>query len=208
MTPRTVTVLLVATILAAILGVGLGALAGKAGFGRGRMAQRAFDEMNAGARPGGAPMVTIGGAVPSFRLEVLSGRPPTALPATGRPMLINYWASWCGPCRREMPVLSAFARQEGDNGVQVVGIALDDAGDARAFLERHPTAFAHLVEDPTDSDSSSRLGNLQGLLPFTVLVDAQGRLLHRQTGPFEDAGELEDWVAEAGIEPPPGRRPR
>jgi thiol-disulfide isomerase/thioredoxin len=198
---KTVTALLVATIVAAVLGVGLGALAGKHGLGRGRLSQRAFDEMNAGARPGGAPMVTIGQAVPVFRLETLAGQPPATLPATGRPMLINYWASWCGPCRREMPALSAYAEGQGANGVQVVGIALDDAAGAQAFLKRRPTAFAHLVEEPADGDSSARLGNLRGVLPFTVLLDAQGRLQHRHIGAFEDDGAIADWVAEAAEAP-------
>ena len=199
MKPRTVTLLLVATLAASALGVWLGHLASEAGFGRGLMAQRAYDDMNAAARPGGKPMVTLGQPVPQFRLPALLGGKPMALPASGRPMLLNYWASWCGPCRQEMPVLSEFAKEQGTNGVQVVGIALEEAGDARAFLAKHPTAFAHLVEKPRRGDSSEQLGNLAGLLPFSVIIDGNGRLQHRQTGPFEDADAIRDWLEEAGV---------
>jgi thiol-disulfide isomerase/thioredoxin len=191
-----------AVLVAAAAGVALGILAGQRGLNRGLLAQRAFDEMNAGARPGGAPMITIGQAVPAFQLPDLRGGTSRSVPATGRPMLINYWASWCGPCRREMPMLSDYARQQGSNGVQVLGIALDEPEDARAWLAANPSPFPQLVEVPTDGDSSARLGNLEGLLPFTVLLDAQGRLQHRQTGPFADREAIEAWVAEAGVVSP------
>jgi peroxiredoxin len=97
-----------------------------------------------------------------------------------------------------MPMLAKFAREQGATGVQVVGIALDDPAEARAFLAKRPTPFGHLVEEPDENDSSVHFGNLRGLLPFTVLVDAQGTLQHRKTGAFIDARELERWVA-AGL---------
>ena len=83
----------------------------------------------------------------------------------GRPLLINVWASWCAPCVEEMPELARFAEAQGDNGVQVLGIALDAPDDVRAFLLRVPVDYPIVVETPGPGDASVQLGNTQGLLP-------------------------------------------
>src|SRR5690606_30868440 len=95
----------------------------------------------------------------------------------GRVRLLNYWASWCGPCRDEMPALHAYAADQGSNGVEVIGIALDEPEPARAFAESLGVGFTLLLEAPGPRDSSVRFGNARRLLPFTVLVDADGRLV-------------------------------
>jgi thiol-disulfide isomerase/thioredoxin len=133
--------------------------------------------------------------VASFELPGIAGG-RMRLP-TGRPLLINYWASWCAPCRREMPVLEAFAQRHGAGGPEVVGIALDTPRGARDFLKITPVNFPILVEEPGGADSSVRLGNGAGVLPFTALIDAQGRLRATHTGPFQGAEDLEAFAAEA-----------
>ena len=137
----------------------------------------------------------VGTPVAAFSLPDVSDR-PMRLPTPGRPVLINYWASWCGPCLREMPVLGAFAQRNGVNGTQVVGIALDEPRASRAWIASNPQPYPLLLETPSASDSSVTLGNAKGLLPYSVLVGADGRVLATRTGPFTDLADLEEWVAD------------
>lgn len=145
--------------------------------------------------PPGLRIAEPGDPVSAFSLADLDGQ-AQRLPIGDQRLLINYWASWCEPCREEMPLLSALAREQ--RGLQVVGIALDSSEAARGFLAGTPVSFQVLVEPPGPRDSSVRLGNRQGVLPFSVLVAADGRLLKRKLGSFKSAAELRDW---AGGEP-------
>lgn len=135
-----------------------------------------------------------GGIVPAFTLTALDGR-AVAVPQAyaGRPVLVNLWASWCGPCVKEMPELDRFARSQAPNGTQVVGIALDDAAAVEAFLRRIPVSYPLLIDTPGPRDAGVRLGNPKGVLPYSVLLDAQGRVLKQKIGPFRD-GEIDDWA--------------
>src|SRR3546814_9584857 len=78
--------------------------------------------------------------------------------------MINYWASWCGPCIHEMPILDAFARAQGADGVQVLGVALDNEASVREFLAKLPVSYRIALEIPSGDDSSVRLGNGQNVL--------------------------------------------
>ena len=126
-------------------------------------------------------------------LTALDGSPLPLSALRGRPLLINVWASWCGPCVEEMPELAAFASQQDDNGVQVIGLALDSPEAVQAFLQRVPVPYPIAIEPPGPGDSSVLLGNARGLLPYTVLIDAQGRLRKRKLGPFAP-GEIAGWA--------------
>jgi thiol-disulfide isomerase/thioredoxin len=142
--------------------------------------------------------MALGDPVPRIAVRDFSGS-PVIVPASGQVTLVNYWASWCGPCREEMPLLSAFAAQQGANGVHVLGIALEDPGPAQAFLATGPVGYPVAHEPPSATDSSVTLGNARGLLPYSVLVGADGRLLARRLGPFRDAADLQAWLAGAGV---------
>jgi len=147
------------------------------------------------APPEGVSVARRGDVIAPFEVEGLGG-PALRLPAAyaGRPVLVNLWASWCGPCIEEMPELDRFAREQGANGVQVLGIALDDAEAVRAFLERIPVTYAIALDAPGPGDAGVRLGNPRGVLPYTVLLSADGRLLKQRIGPFAH-GEIDGWVA-------------
>lgn len=144
--------------------------------------------------PGSGPVVAgIGDPLPAIVLPDLAGAPVDLQRFHGRPLLINVWASWCGPCVEEMPELARFATAQGDQGVQVLGLALDTAEGVREFLRRVPVDYPIVLETPGPADASVRLGNTQGLLPYTVLVDAQGRIVRQKLGPFVH-GEIEGWA--------------
>ena len=158
-----------------------------------RVLQRAI-AVNAPPAPEGLVVAARGEGVPPLALPDLDGR-QVALPEAyaGRPILINFWASWCGPCIEEMPELDRYAAAQGPNGTQVVGIALDRRDDVRAFLQHTPVAYPILIDVPGPRDSSVQLGNPKGVLPYTALIGADGRLLKQKIGPFAQ-GEIEDWV--------------
>lgn len=189
-------------LLVAVLAGGLGVAAGFWRNGPGPLlhteaGQRVLQEaMSASAPepPSGLKIAERGQIVPAFTLRALGGD-PVAVPAAyrGRPVLVNLWASWCGPCVREMPELDRFARMQGANGTQVVGIALDEADAVQAFLRRIPVSYPVLIDAPGASDAGVRLGNPKGVLPYSVLLDAEGRVLKQKIGPFE-AGEIDAWA--------------
>ncbi len=146
--------------------------------------------------PAGIRPARRGERIPAIALPTLADR-ETTLDALrdGRPVLINFWASWCAPCIEEMPELARFATEQGRNGSQVVGIALDDAASVEAFLQEVRVTYPILLDQAGPADSSVRLGNPAGVLPYSVLVSADGRLLRQRIGPFAP-GEIDRWAAD------------
>jgi thiol-disulfide isomerase/thioredoxin len=160
----------------------------------GQRALKGAIDARAPAPPADVPVAERGGIVPPFTLPDLAGR-TVAVPAAyaGRPVLLNLWASWCGPCIKEMPELDRFAAAQGANGVQVVGIALDERAAVEAFLRTTPVRYPILLDAAGPRDAGVRLGNRGGVLPYSALIDAQGRLVKERIGPFEP-GEIDRWV--------------
>ncbi len=198
---KTRTVLLIA-LLAAALGAIAGLLvSGPGPLWRSALGQKVLQgaiEADAPAPPAGMTVAREGGAMPTLRLPDLDGR-MVEIPEAwrGRPLLINVWASWCGPCIEEMPELQRFSARQGDAGVQVIGIALDDAEAVRTFLRNVPVDYPILIDAPGPADAGVRLGNVRGVLPYSVLIGRDGRVLRRRIGPFIP-GELDDFVESAG----------
>ncbi len=190
-------VLLVA-LAGAVLGGALGLwLNGSGPLLRTELGQRALQgALSAGApaAPEGLAIARRGETIPTLRLPDLAGT-DTTLPGdlAGRPVLVNFWASWCGPCIEEMPELNRFAVEQGDNGTRVVGIALDDADAVRDFLGRVPVDYRILIDQAGPRDSSVQLGNPRGVLPYSVLLSADGTLLKQKVGPFQH-DEIDDWA--------------
>lgn len=146
------------------------------------------------AVPEGVTVARRGAPLPAIRVQGLDG-PSFDLPGdfAGRPLLVNVWASWCGPCIKEMPELDRYARAQGDAGVQVLGLALDDRQAVREFLQRVPVGYPQAIDAPGPADAGVQLGNPKGVLPYSILVSADGRLLKQKIGPFEH-GEIDAWA--------------
>ena len=100
----------------------------------------------------------------------------------GRPLVLNFWATWCAPCVRELPAIDRFHRQFASKGWQVVGLAVDNVEPVQTFLTRLPLGFAIGVAGVAGLALSRDLGNEVGALPFTALIDAAGVIRHRKLG--------------------------
>ena len=128
-------------------------------------------------RPSG-DQATVTGAAPAFSTVDLDGRPVSLADYNGKAVLLNFWASWCVPCRKEFPLLKGVD----GNGVQVLGVVFQDTSDAAAAFMKEQQATWPGLQDPggriaDDYDVGFRPG-----LPVTVLIDRQGRLAERHVG--------------------------
>ena len=112
----------------------------------------------------------------------------------GKPLLINFWATWCAPCVRELPLIDRFHREYGPRGWQVLGLAVDRPAPVAEFLARVKVGFPIGLAGLDGMDLLHGLGNAQGGLPFTVVINAAGQLVQRKIGEtsFE---ELAGWAA-------------
>ena len=110
----------------------------------------------------------------------------------GKPLLINFWATWCPPCVKELPEIERFARDHAAK-LQVVGLAIDKLEPVQAFLQKLPLSFAIGLAGLTGTELARSLGNSAGALPFSVLFDAQGRPLQHKLGETHYE-ELAAWV--------------
>ena len=100
----------------------------------------------------------------------------------GKPLLVNFWATWCPPCIEELPLLNAFYQQNASKGWQVLGLAVDKSSAVQAFLARQPLAFSVAMAGMEGVALSQSLGNGPGGLPFTVVIGADGQVRDRKIG--------------------------
>ena len=139
--------------------------------------------------------VEVGGLLREAQMQGLSGPSKKLSAFRGKPLVINVWASWCGPCRQEMGSLERLSRRYGGKQFEVIGISTDDYQDrAAAFLQQSHTTFSNFI------DSKLFMENMLGAdrLPLTLLVDAQGRVLGKYYGAKQwDSPEALEIIAKA-----------
>lgn len=111
----------------------------------------------------------------------------------GRPLVVNFWATWCPPCVREMPELDRFHRSHRSLGWQVLGVAIDRPEAVREFLIKVPVSFPIAIAGFAGTELGKALGNTTGALPFTVALNAAGEITHRKLGETR-YDELLSWV--------------
>ena len=139
--------------------------------------------MRAGAADGVAePAGRLRGIAPDFTRTDLSGRPLRLEQFRGRVVLLNFWATWCGPCIEEIPIFSRWQLQYGAAGLQILGVSMDDDDTAvKRFLAKHAVPYPILMGDAKLGES---FGGVYGL-PQSILIDAQGRIVFRNVGELD-----------------------
>ena len=139
--------------------------------------------------------VETGSILREATLRGFSGNTKKISDYRGKPLIINVWASWCGPCRSEMGSLDRLARRYNGNQFNIIGISTDDDGSAAAtFIRRSKNSFANYL------DSKLLLENMLGAntIPLTILVDAKGRVLAKVYGAREwDDPEIIEAIEES-----------
>lgn len=131
----------------------------------------------------------VGSKAPDYGATTLAGDTVTLASLRGSPVLLNIWATWCPPCRQEMPDLQQLHERYSAEGLRVLGVSTDAAGSDKAvaeFLEEYGVTYT-ILRDPTDRISSVFM--TQGI-PVTILIDADGTVVWRRLGPVsaEDEG--------------------
>jgi thiol-disulfide isomerase/thioredoxin len=152
------------------LGAGVAAAAAAAGAGW------ALWRQSVGASPG------VEGEFWSLAFDTPDGKRLALADHRGRPLVLNFWATWCPPCVREMPALDRFQRDFAATGWHVVGLAADELGPVREFLTRTPVSFPIGLAGFGGVELSRRLGNLSGGLPFTLVFGLDGTVVQRHMG--------------------------
>jgi peroxiredoxin len=121
------------------------------------------------------------------------GRPQPLSQWRGRPLVVNFWATWCPPCVEEMPDLQRVRDAYRDRGVEVIGIGIDNAAKIAAFRDKHGLTLPLLVAGVGGSDLNRALGNSGSALPFTLLIGADGRIRERHLGQVKPE-QLHRWL--------------
>ncbi|RYF65360.1 MAG: TlpA family protein disulfide reductase [Comamonadaceae bacterium] len=135
---------------------------------------------------------TLGADFWAQRFERPEGGEVVMATLKGRPLLINFWATWCPPCVEELPMLDRFSAQQGSNGVQVLGLAIDQPSAVRKFLTRVPVQFPNGMAGLQGTEMARQLGNSAGGLPYTLMLSRAGEMVARKMGKLEQA-DLDGW---------------
>jgi peroxiredoxin len=135
-----------------------------------------------------------GAAILGIVLPDAEGREQALAQWRGKVLVVNFWATWCAPCREEMPQLVAAQARDGARGVQFVGIAVDDPVKVRAFAAEIGLNYPALIGGYGAIELSKTLGNDLSALPFTIVLDRQGRVAHAHLGPLK-AAQLNDLLS-------------
>jgi thiol-disulfide isomerase/thioredoxin len=136
--------------------------------------------------PAATPQRRIPEALPDLRLPGLDGRAHALSEWRGHPLVVNFWASWCEPCRREIPLLKQIRREHAADGIEVIGIAIDFRDAAQKYARDSKIDYPVLVGEDGGYEAVAAFG-MDPVLPFTVFADGAGRIVNLKVGELHPA---------------------
>ena len=131
-----------------------------------------------------------GGELWAEPLRDAAGAPHTLAEWRGKVLVVNFWATWCAPCREEIPLFVRLQREYGDRGLQFVGIAIDEPGKVQPFAQEFGMNYPIMVGSLEIAEWSRRLGNQAGALPFTLIIGRDGIVRTAHLGAMKEGALL------------------
>jgi len=114
------------------------------------------------------------------------GKPVNSSEWQGKVLVVNFWASWCPPCVEEMPTLDLLQQEFMQQNVLFVGIGIDSPSNIREFLKSTPVSYPIVIGGLEGSNLSKQMGNTQGALPYTVIINAKGKAVYTKLGKISE----------------------
>jgi peroxiredoxin len=133
-----------------------------------------------------ATSVTVPAAAAAFELRDLAGKTHRLADYGGKVVLVNFWATWCPPCRHEIPGFIRLQQRYGSQGLQIVGISIDNPEAVARYWQEMKINYPLLLADDTTFGLMAAYGNASGSLPFSVLIRADGGIAATRLGVYEE----------------------
>ena len=157
--------------------------AGAAGFGLQRVMMKPADLP--AKLPAQEFSSVLGKPRPEFALEDLDGNVRNVREWDGKVLLVNFWATWCPPCIKETPLLIELQHKYGDQGLQIIGLAIDDEKSVRDFVDTMGVDYPIVAGELEAMELARRFGNRLNALPYSAFVDRNGDIVHIKAGDIE-----------------------
>lgn len=149
-----------------------------------------------GEGPAATPETVVGQPRPAFTLPDLDNRPHSVAEWDGHPLLINFWATWCEPCRKEIPAFIKARERYAAQGLEIIGIAIDLPGMVSEYAGEMGIDYPLLYGQENAIDINYRYGNRTGALPYSVFIDAGGIIRHAHTQGALDTAQLDTLLSD------------
>jgi len=137
--------------------------------------------------------INISERLEKIKITDLEGHPLNLKDFVGKPVFLNFWATWCTPCVEEMPLLNAFFLENKAKSWQMIGLAIDQPSAVKRFLGQHPVEYTIGMAGLEGTELMKNLGNPTGGLPFTLVLNAQGQVQMRKLGKLTES-DIRSWA--------------